>query len=138
MNNTIKQIVSEHEDDSFFSLVIPSNQMINEAQEELDVKLPNEFVEYLKTYGSGGVGGVEILGYALDGSATFLNETIENRVLGLPVNLVVVEDVDEWVYCVDCFTGKVVSWSVGEGVRPAFSSFDEFVISEFSDAIENL
>ena len=68
----------------------------------------------------------------------FLETTLRYRKYGLPHNLLAIENVDEWLYSIDCDTGSVVSWSQADGIRPEFSSFDEFVISEFNDAIENL
>lgn len=138
MNKRIEQMIAEYKDDSFFTFTSPSDQDFNEAQEKLEVKFPSEFVDFVKKYGSGGIGGVEILGYSFDGFTTILDKTAESRMLEMPSSLVVVEDVDEWLYCIDCDTGKVVSWSAVDGVRPAFPDFDSFVISEFSDAIENL
>lgn len=138
MNAKIAQMISEYEDDGFFTYASPSDDMLCKAQQLLSVKLPNQFVAFLKAYGHGGIGGVEILGYGLDGSAAFVEETLEYRTHGLPDNLIVVENVDEWVYCIASSTGEVVSWNEANGERPAFSNFDDFVVSEFSDAIENL
>lgn len=138
MNKTIEQMVSSYKEDSFFTFAAPSSQMLADVQEQLNVVLPEEYIDFLKAYGSGGIGGVEILGFNLDGSASFLDETFENRTFGLPQNFVVVENVDEWLYCIDCESGQVFSWNPEESLCFAFSSFDDFIISEFSDAIENL
>ncbi|MGI6217125.1 MAG: SMI1/KNR4 family protein [Coriobacteriales bacterium] len=138
MNEKIRKIISEHEEDSFFTNVSPSDEMISAAQEKLGVVLPDQYVEYLKTYGHGGVGGVEILGFGFDDSAMFVDDTLEYRGFGLPDNLVVVENVDEWLYCLDCDTGAVVSWNEADGLRAEYPDFDEFILDEFNDAIDNL
>ena len=138
MNEKINKLVAEHESDSFFTKVAPTDEMIADAQEKLGVALPAQYVDYLKAFSHGGIGGVEILGIGFDGSVIFVEQTLSERNYGLPDNLVVVENVDEWVYCIDCDTEAVVSWSQIDGVRPEFKDFDEFVISEFNDAIENL
>lgn len=138
MNNEIKQLVEAHVEDALFTYASPTEEAIRNSQDKLALTLPDQYLEYLETYGHGGIGGVEILGFGLDGSAVFVDETLEQRGLGLRKDLVVVEDVDEWVYCIDCGSEKIISWSPVDGERAAFNSFDEFVLSEFSDAIENL
>ena len=95
-------------------------------------------IDCLNCLSHGGIGGVEILGIGFDGSLAFVEETMDYREEGLPENLIVVKNVGEWLYCLDCNTGKVVSWSIDDDVKPEFDSFDEFVIAEFKDAIENL
>lgn len=56
-------------------------------------------VDYLSEYGHGGIGGIEVLGVGLDGSAVFEDVTLDNRGEGLPEDLVVVERCDEWLEC---------------------------------------
>ena len=138
MNERIAKLVSDHEEDGFFTHMALTSDMIESAQELLGLTIPQQFTDYLKNYGHGGIGGVEILGIGLTGAMLFLETTLRYRKYGLPQNLLVIENVDEWVYCIDCDTGAVVSWSQIDGVRPEFPDFDEFVISEFEDAIENL
>ena len=48
------------------------------------------------------------------------------------------ENCDEWLYCLDCDTGEVVSWSQADGVLPGYPSFDDFLLQDLEDAIENL
>ncbi|WP_432291347.1 SMI1/KNR4 family protein [Olsenella uli] len=138
MNNEITALARDYANDSFFTKVPVTDSMIEAAQGKLGIVLPGQYVDYLKTFGHGGIGGVEILGFGFDGSAMFIDDTLEYREFGLPKNLVVVENVDEWLYCLDCDTGKVVPWCQGEEVRSATPNFDEFVLDEFKDAIDNM
>ena len=57
---------------------------------------------------------------------------------GLPLNLVVIENHDEWLACADCETGKTVTWSQGGEVLPEHDCFDDYVVEEFREAIDNL
>lgn len=76
----------------------------------------------------------------LDGSTAFAEETEEHRPDGLPDGLVAVENCDEWLYCIDCSNGKVVSWSPydGDGVVEVYEDFDSCLLDRFNDAIENM
>lgn len=92
----------------------------------------------MKEYSYGGIGGVTVLGIGLDGSMAFLEVTLDYREYGLPHNLLAVENCDEWLYCLDCDTGKVVSWSQVDGILLGYPSFDDFLLQDLEDAIENL
>ena len=138
MNETIAKMAKEYEEDSFFTHAPFTDEMLGAAQCELGVVLPTQYVDSLKEFGHGGVAGVSIEGVGCDGSLIFVEDTIEYRGLGMPSNLVIVENIDEWVYCIDCDTGHIVSWSQLDGVRDEYDDFDAFVIDEFTEAIANL
>ncbi|WP_321974041.1 SMI1/KNR4 family protein [Paratractidigestivibacter sp.] len=74
----------------------------------------------------------------LTGTMLFVEATLRARSLGLPPNLLVVEDCDEWLYCIDCDNGKVVSWSQVDGVRDEYPDFDTFLLQDLEDAIANM
>ena len=116
MNARIRTLIAQHEQKGDFTHVAPTEEMLASAQRLLDVTIPQQFVDYLAEYSHGGVGGIE----------------------GLPHNLLAVENCDEWLYCLDCDTGEVVSWSQVDGVLPGYPSFDDFLLQDLEDAIENL
>ncbi|ACV22894.1 SMI1 / KNR4 family [Slackia heliotrinireducens] len=138
MNDKIKELISKYEDEGFFTRVPPTPEMVKEAQEKLGVEIPEQFLEYLNIYSYGGINGTEILGIGMTGKIMFLEETLEYRRYGLPNNLIVVENCDEWVYCLDAETGKVVSWSQLDGLKDEYPSFDDFLLDELNEAIANL
>ena len=119
MNARIRTLIAQHEQKGDFTHVAPTEEMLAE-------------------YSHGGVGGIEILGVGLDESMAFLEVTLDYRKYGLPHNLLAVENCDEWLYCLDCDTGEVVSWSQVDGVLPGYPSFDDFLLQDLEDAIENL
>lgn len=88
---------------------MPPGTRRKSAQEQLDVTIPRQFLECLGACSHGGIGGVEILGVGLTGTMLFLDVTVRYRRYGLPHNLLVVENCDEWLYCLDCDIGEVVS-----------------------------
>ena len=92
-----------------------------------------------KNYGQGGIGGVEILGISKMNKAVFKDKTLEYRNHGLSNNLIVVESCDEWLYCIDVDTEKVVSWDRINGVLgERYATFLECLIDRFNDEIENM
>lgn len=138
MNAQIRALIAQHEQDALFTRVAPTEEMLTSAQRLLGVTIPQQFVEYLNEYSYGGVGGVEILGVGLTGTMLFVDTTLRYRKYGLPHNLLAVENCDEWLYCLDCDTGEVVSWSQVDGVLPGYPSFDDFLLQDLEDVIENL
>lgn len=138
MNKMILEMAAQYEEDSFFTRAGFSDEARARAEHELNLTLPDQYVEYLKTFGHGGVAGVEILGVGCNGNLIFVEETILYRKYGLPLNLVVVENHDEWLICADCDTGKIVSWCRDEDVLPEHDCFDDYVVNEYQEAIDNL
>ena len=112
--------------------------MLANAEDILGLKLPKQYVDFLKMFGHGGIGGIEIIGIGLTGRLIFVERTLDYRDEGLPDNLVVIENVDEWVDCIDCNTGKVVSWDFTRYIKEDYSSFDDYLMDQINSAIENL
>ena len=40
--------------------------------------------------------------------------------------------------CLDCNTGKVVSWDFSGYIKDEYDSFDDYLIDKMNSAIENL
>lgn len=137
MNSKIKELISRYSKDGSFTKVAPSRAMLMEAENQLGFPVPDQFLEFLDAYGQGGF-GFEVLGTGLDGSMTFLDETLEYREESLPDNLLVVENCDEWLYCIDSNTGKVVSWFLDGEPQPAYPCFDDFLLARINDSVENM
>lgn len=138
MNSQIEDLINKYEEEGDFTHVSPTSEMLETVKGVLGVSLPAQYLDYLNAYSHGGIAGVEVLGIGLKGKIFFLDETLEYRDEGLPEELVVIENCDEWLYCIDCADGAVVSWEIGGEVKHAFDCFDDFLLSEYLDAIENL
>ena len=137
MNDQIKELISQYGDEGSFTRVPPTKEMIVETNDRLGISIPEQFLEYLNEYSHGGI-GFEILGIGFDGSITFIEETLEYRKEGLPKNLLVMDNCDEWLYCIDSNTGEVVSWSIDEDPSVEYPCFDDYLIDRLHDAVENL
>ena len=138
MNDIILNTIKKYEVKGDFNYASVTDDMISDAEEILGVKLPNQYVDYIKMFGHGGIAGVEILGVGLSGKMIFVESTAEYRADELPGNLVVIENVDEWLMCLDCDTGKVVSWDFTGYIKEEYDSFDDYLMDQMNNAIENI
>ena len=139
MKEEIQKLIEEYSEDAIFTGKISSDDIIESTITELGVNIPNDYRWFLKNYGQGGIGGVEILGISKMNKAIFKDKTLEYRNHGLPNNLIVVENCDEWLYCIDVDTERVVSWDRINGVLgERYATFLEFLIDRFNDEIENM
>ena len=138
LNQQIKSLIERYKDEGHFTCVAPTIEMIDEAKEKLGFAIPEQFQDWLNAYSHGGINGIEILGIGFDGSIVFLETTLRYREYGLPENLLIIENCDEWVNCIEAQTGEVVSWDPSGFLKPEYPSFDDFMLDELENAIENL
>ncbi len=137
MNDTIKKLINQYETEGDFSHARLKADTIDEAETILGLKLDPAFVGFLSEYGHGGIGGTEVIGIGKNDELLFVNETLKYREYGLPQNLIVIENCDEWIYCINSKDGRILAWSNGE-IRDAYESFDDYLLDRFSDAAENM
>lgn len=91
----------------------------------------------------GGIFGVEILGFGKSSPASVITQTERYRRIGLPVEYVVIENCDEFIYCLA--TNKmnnnecpVISWDRISGFGgERGTDFVEFLANRLLDAKEN-
>ena len=138
MNSDLRNLIKQYENEHSFTHVTVSDKSINEFEKKLGVKLPEQYITFLKEYGHGGIAGVEVMGVGLTGRAIFVDETLDARKYGLPQNFVIIENVDEWQNCIDCNTGKIVSWDQSGYIKEENDCFDDYLKEQFEEALENL
>lgn len=136
------QFIKENSDELDFTGGIDDSQ-IKSIETELNVNLPNSYKWFLQNFGMGGIFGVEILGFGKSTPPSVFTQTERYRKLGLPSTYVVIENCDEFVYCLatdkmrdnEC---PVISWDriAGFGGERG-SNFIEFLADRLSDAQEN-
>ena len=121
-----------------FLMRFPTDEELSEASVKLGFDIPDEYVWFLKTYGHGGF-FFEFLGYGINGNAIFVEKTLYERKFGLPPELLVIENCDEYVVCIDSATGKVVSWSKHDkdGDIAVANNFYEYFMDRVENAIAN-
>ena len=138
MKDSIRTLITKYEEPGDFTYAKATDSELELAEKEIDLTLPSQYVKFLKTYGHGGICGVCTDGIGLDGRYVFVENTLEYRAEGLPENLIVIENADEWLYCIDANTGKVVSWDMSGFIKEEYDSFDDYLIGQMNDAIENM
>ncbi|XOQ15351.1 MAG: SMI1/KNR4 family protein [Shouchella clausii] len=118
-------------------------KQIDYIQDTLKLKLPDSYKWFLTNYGSGGLYGVDILGVAKSNIATVIIETESYRDLGMSENLVVIEDIDEYAYCLDTSNMEnnecpVIAWNKQGGLDDynTAENFYEFFSQRLMDAKE--
>ena len=137
MNKSLKDLIKIHEKPMDFTHYAFHPKCIANAESKLGITLPDEYITFLREYGHGGINGVETIGIGRNGQFLFVDETLTFRQYGLPNNLIVIENCDEWLYCLNTDNGHVVMWSQ-EKQAPAYTSFDEYLADRVSDAIDNM
>ncbi|WP_455717616.1 SMI1/KNR4 family protein, partial [Anaerosporobacter sp.] len=112
---------------------------IIEAEKKLNVKMPEQYCWFLKKYGHGGIGGIETYGIGKNGKMIFVDKTIQFKSYGLADDKIVIENCDEWIYCLDEKTETVEMWSQGDkNYKTVYEDFLEYLRDRMSDAIENM
>lgn len=92
---------------------------------------------FLQQFGHGGIGGIEVLGIGKNNKMIFVETTVFYRNYNLPLDLIVIENCDEWLYCINSKNGKVVLWSNGcEEVDAAYNDFDKYLEDRIQDVLE--
>lgn len=119
------------------------DKQIDYVQDTLKLKLPESYKWFLNNYGSGGLYGVDILGVAKSNIATVVIETESYRDLGLSEDLIVIEDIDEYSYCLvtsnmvnnEC---PVIAWNKQGGLDDynTAENFYEYLSQRLWDAKE--
>jgi len=139
MGNELYALIRKHESKGDFTHAVVTEKMLNEAEKNLGVILPKEYRDFLKEFGHGGIGGIEVLGVGKNSALIFEKETLKYRTYGLFHQLVVIENCDEWLYCIDALNGKVVMWSKGDvEYSEAFENFEVYLYDRVNDILENM
>lgn len=123
-------------EDAFLGHV--TDREILQAEKKLGIKIPPPFIWFLKKYGSGGY-YFDIIGYSKNGKLEFIEETLNQRKNGLPKNFLIIENCDEFYYCIDTSNGKIATWSQhdNDGIIYRFNNFYDFLKDNLVNAIEN-
>ena len=111
---------------------------ISRVEKKLGFKISSPFVWFLKKYGSGG-NHFDIIGYGKNGKIENVEETLEQRKNGLPKNFLIIENCDEFYYCIDITNGKIATWSQydNDGLIYRFDNFYDYLNDNLENAIEN-
>lgn len=120
-----------------------SDEKVRETEQKLQVLLPESYKWFLKNYGSGGSFGIGIIGYDFVGPSVVTATKDHQKYYGLIDGLVVIEDIDEFAYCLDTNKMKdgecpVIMWDNQEGYgRTLAVNFLDYLIERLEWAKED-
>lgn len=132
MKESLKKFITDNSDDIFFTGGI-NEERICKIETQLDVKLPNEYVEFLNNYGLILGLGVEIFGWGKNDVASVVEQTERFRRYGLQKRFIVIRNCDEWIHCLewqedDPQISRIVSWDRETKVPlKVADTFDEYL-----------
>lgn len=136
----IINLINENEEifEGSFLKRSPTEEEIKKAEMSLGFQIPDSYLWFLNEFDHGGF-FFEFLGYGLNGVALFVEKTLYEREFGLPKMLLVIEDLDEYVNCIDTISNKIVSWSKHDrdDIIDVADNFYEHFIDNINNAIDN-
>lgn len=138
----LQEFIKENRQDAYFTGGV-SDEKVQETEIKLQVLLPDSYKWFLRNYGYGGIFGVEIIGYALNGPAVVDATKEYQKYYKLIDGIVVIENVDEFAYCLDTNKMKngecpVIMWDNQEGYgRKVADNFLDYLIESLKEAKEN-
>lgn len=141
MNQKIANMIAEYQEDKDFYGRI-KDVGINKIEEELGLKIPEQYRDFILEIGSGGICGVDIEGIEGELGSSMLQASKKYHEHGLAQKYIVVYNLGEFVMCMDTdYTGeesKVYSWERTRDVPEVrYETFDDFLEDYFQEAIDN-
>ncbi|MGJ3197245.1 SMI1/KNR4 family protein [Peribacillus frigoritolerans] len=138
MNNELLELINQYMEKGDFIGEV-SEDYIARVEKILEVNFPPEYKEFVKKFGSGGICGVDVLGVEGAGYASVVESTKRYRKLGLPKKYIVIENVDEFVYCLSTLDEyNVVRWDdITKKELDRYTTFNEYLQDSFQEAIDN-
>ncbi|MGG3556785.1 SMI1/KNR4 family protein [Peribacillus frigoritolerans] len=140
--SALQEFIKQYREDDDFTGGV-SEDKVKETEQKLQVSLPESYKWFLRNYGYGGLFGVDIIGYGFTGPAVVDATKDHQKYYGLIDGLVVIEDIDEFAYCLDTNKIKngecpVITWDnqEGYGVKLA-DNFLEYFIERLEEAKED-
>ena len=138
MHDYLYKTIKENESKGDFTYAKVTDSMLTEAVARLHLSLPEDYRWFLINFGQGGIGGIEVLGVGKNGKMTFVDETIKYRSYGLPNDVILIENCDEWVYCIHSQSEKIGMWSPGDNkCKDIYENFETYLWDRINDILEN-
>ncbi|MDM5191353.1 SMI1/KNR4 family protein [Bacillus hominis] len=146
MNDKIISIISTYEKDDDFMGVV-NEDTIQEAAKMLNITFPSSYHWFLKQYGSGGLDGMDIHGCekTVADSSVVYHTKLYRETYDLPVQYIVLNDIDGTVTCLDTSKMKdgdcpVVFWSrfSKELYAITYDNFSEYLLDSLQETVDNL
>lgn len=143
MEIKLKELIESIEEDSIIFGGV-NEEKILEIEKRLNVKLPNQYKEFLSNYGGGIFEGVEV--YGANPKENIESTCIKNTIYfreneDMPLNLIVIEVVGEYVYCVksaiESDDESVYIWNSVNRTEEAseYSNFNDYLYNRINEML---
>jgi len=144
MYNDLEAMFSQYAQDDDYTGGV-SIEKVKDVEKELKIILPEEYKWFLSKYGNGGLDNLSVLGVSKSPVAPCIRITKELRSKGLIDNCVVIENCDEWYYCIylgidtkEMVYGNIFSWTKRGTIKKEYGTFIDYLSSRINDVAENL
>ena len=136
------QEVCENEDmdlNQVFDMPEDNRERIQRTEALLNLEFPEDFRHFLLKYGSGGMGSFTFMGIEAgkedERTFTLVLVTLKYRDQGLPEYLAVIEYEGDFVTCINCEDGSIVTWSWfgKKEVCKTSDSFEAYFMEKLED-----
>ncbi|MBC2582565.1 SMI1/KNR4 family protein [Clostridium sp. DJ247] len=140
--NEISKIISDTKEDCYFTGRV-GVEKISQIEDALKVTLPESYKWFLSNYGHILIMGIEVFGVSKGDILSCVEATERYRKIGLPEHFVVIENCDEWIYCLDTSRMEngecpVVDWDRIDGAGPKkHGNFCDFFYKQLEEAVED-
>ena len=138
MNKKIVDMIKHYgEENDFYGRI--NEDDIKLVEKSLNIVFPESYKWFIRNYGSGGICGVEVLGIENKEDSSVIRGTERYRMLGLESGCIVIEDLGEFIRCIDTNDeNKIIRWDrVGKNKEYRYDNFYEYLIDTFQEAIDN-
>lgn len=115
-----------------------TDEKIKLIEKELDVKLCDEYKEFLQNYGMLIGYGIEVLGSGKSDTPAVVTATKRYRELGLSKEYIVIQSSDEWVYCIDLSeNNRIISWDRNSSnAKEVALGFEQYILCVLNEGKE--
>lgn len=138
MNNRIVDMIKKYgEENDFYGRI--NEDDIKLVEHRLGMIFSESYRCFIRNYGSGGICGVEILGIENKDNPSVICGTQRYRKLGLETGCIVIEDLGEFIMCIDTNDrDKIIRWDrINKNKEYRYNDFYEYLIDTFQEAIDN-
>ncbi|TCW44487.1 SUKH superfamily protein [Bacillus thuringiensis] len=146
MNDKIISIINTYEKDGDFMGGV-NQDIVQQAAQILNISFPYSYRWFLNQYGSGGIDGMDIHGCegtAADSSVVYHTKLYREK-YDLPLQYIILEDIDGTVTCLDTSQMKdgecpVLLWNrfSKEVYAITHENFSEYLLDYLQESVDNM
>jgi hypothetical protein len=134
--NEVEELIAQYTRATDFSGGVGEDK-IREAEKQLQVKFPEQYKWFLSKYGDGGVLGMDVYGIESTNSFRVVDNTKIYRKHKLGHEYIVIEDQDEFYYCINLSNEKVENWDFKGFIDVYADTFLDYLYTKITNMVED-